>query len=639
MVLISETINVNSPIVGANFSPNNFNDYYFQDQWDLFAHPSWNKLTEAQKTFVTGRGVRWLEFPVGGNKKINIELKYFCSDLLESNHYSLTTMSTNFYSVGLISEYIASNFLQISSITDIPLETLTSGFSSHLSENGFKTSIEYSWAVNKKMEKPVHKTSSIPLRFLSQLYKFIKKCSYSEQPVNEFFNDIWDIRNMNFVQGFDESRPRYTINFTKIYQEPIRYITKRYTWQRLETGKKLSTCLSDLKGMLLLSLFLKNNFITIQSLAELNRNILEGFLRFVELNSGLCERQKAARIGSLKTFFETCQINNWETSPLSTLILSSDISFKTKTLPRPISQYVLQQLNQHIHELPPQITRMVIIVQRIGMRVNELCKLQIDCIKSDSNGEPYIRYFQTKTKKLNSVPVEIEFANIILDAIDASKIEFGENIKFVFSQNKEKPISQDKFANHLNRLSLEKQIREADGNLFRFESHQFRHTHGSELINQGLDLVLVSELMGWSDVFTANYYLELFEGTVVTAMQPLINKYDEMISNIGKTYDFVSPSASIGKQSVPLVNGWCCKTDLCEKCGQGYGGYCYSCQSFISIVEHLPLYKSRYKELYKSLQNAKNDGNDRFCEILEPMVIGLKGVIVEIERKIDGAHA
>ncbi|MGR5863133.1 tyrosine-type recombinase/integrase [Bacillus pacificus] len=57
------------------------------------------------------------------------------------------------------------------------------------------------------------------------------------------------------------------------------------------------------------------------------------------------------------------------------------------------------------------------------------------------------------------------------------------------------PIHKHGFEKHLNELAKKKNIVDENGDIFRFKTHQFRHTYAVKLLNGGADILTVQELL------------------------------------------------------------------------------------------------------------------------------------------------
>ena len=147
-----------------------------------------------------------------------------------------------------------------------------------------------------------------------------------------------------------------------------------------------------------------------------------------------------------------------------------------KMLPRYIPQEVLDQLIFYLDSLPIQIKRIVIILLVSGMRVSELCSLPYDCLVQEAAGYWFLRYNQLKLQTDRIISVSNMAAAVIKEQQKALENEQGGNMRYLFPNSKGRPLSQQTFINILNRLAREKDIRNATGEIWRFQARQFRYT-------------------------------------------------------------------------------------------------------------------------------------------------------------------
>ena len=109
---------------------------------------------------------------------------------------------------------------------------------------------------------------------------------------------------------------------------------------------------------------------------------------------GLSGRTRQAAIYNARVFFEQCVRNDWLDLPKIPLLFQEDLPPREKHNPRYIPEEVLEQLNQHIEELPESVMRMFLVIQECGMRISELCLLKYDCISQDAAGDWWLTYHQ-----------------------------------------------------------------------------------------------------------------------------------------------------------------------------------------------------------------------------------------------------
>lgn len=301
----------------------NDSELYFRETWDLSLHSSFSTLSINQQNLVKSRNV--LTFPTIGNMEINQELKKYLIFLLDTGKNNLITVRSKFYCLLRISDFIRENYPYSHSIIEISKITLVSEFGEFLEKNGVRKESDFNWVIGADMKVRKYKYPSTYIYFINSFFSYFYNCKNPETEKEEYLKDKWDVRRLPIeVTGINKARPRYTINFSGLSQKQIREIAKKYIYKRLQVGMKMTTCLNDLKGITYLSDFLQDAYPSIQTLAELDRNIIEDFLGYIE-QTKIAEETKSKRIGVTSRFFETCQFFNWDGAPNSTLLFAEDI--------------------------------------------------------------------------------------------------------------------------------------------------------------------------------------------------------------------------------------------------------------------------------------------------------------------------
>lgn len=600
--------------------------YYSKDIWNMKEHKKFNDLNENQLKWYKNYGVNSVDFSRCINENIKQEIKCFCYDVIE-NKVNLISFNSYIKAINTFFSFINKFYNTIDSIVDINREKFIDTYTLFIENSEFQSSLGKQTRISGTMETKIYKGKSMYIRIVINFYDFIYKLLVDSN-IQEFGKDKWDIRNLPIKIDIPKSRPRYTVNFENIYQEPIKKLAKKFTYERLKS-KKYSTCIDDLKGINLLSQYLNDYAPDIVSLEQIDRDTIEDYMSYVRTDTDLAQRTRVSRFGSVKTFFEICQLMGWEGSPQITLITNSDYKCKTKVMPKFYDEGELKRLNKHLDKLPIQISRMVFVIENIGMRISELCILKVDCIQKDTKDEYFLKYYQPKTDSWNKVPINLEIAEVIKKSIQDNKEKFGDDIEYVFLQNKQTPISSETFSYHLNKLAYENKILDRDGKILRIKSHTFRGTVATKYANLGMSTNIIRMLLGQRSTGAIKHYVEIHEVTVLDAMKDILTYQDEMINNIGKI-DNMEPINEEDKYLIPLPNGLCGKPISEGKCS--HANACYSCRMFKANPKYLDLYKFHLKEAQQNIKIAEINGFERILQVNKELELNLLKIIAKIEN-------
>lgn len=264
--------------------------------------------------------------------------------------------------------------------------------------------------------------------------------------------------------------------------------------------------------------------------ANINRDVIVGFLMHLKLNfsSSTC-------VGTLchfKVFLELCYREKWLILPRDAIIYREDFPRRIKGLPQYIPKEVLNQINDSLKDAPPQLRRMVMVIQECGMRVGELVALSFDCLIKDNSGNYFLRYFQFKMKKQHIIPISQELACAIIEQQHSIQSQLGNSYRFLFAPTRKSGYYDKAATKHLSAISFrdamkkffkENNISDNTGKLWNFHPHQFRHTGGTNMINNGVPQYIVQRYLGHESPLMTMVYAHIHDDT----LRKEIEKYHE----------------------------------------------------------------------------------------------------------------
>ncbi len=573
------------------------------------------------------------------SQSLNTEIKYALKSKLEQG-FSPITLWNRTATIRYLTEWLNVVAPSTSSLLDRSLQAWELSLRSYLAKQGKLNESLTPPRINKNQEIRQYRLHSIHITTFRQIYKVVVD-AYDGRKEHE--KEIWDLRKMGVSS--DPSKSSYKINFTKIKQPWLFKATQRFIRYSLSICS-VGECQNRIAALSDFSAFLYHYHPTLLP-EEIDRPLLLEYLSDLP-RTGLHEGTRHRQIGCLRTFLELCAREGWASVPDKRLIYNEDFPRISKPQPRYIPEEVMAQLNQYIETLPPTEMRMALVLQEAGMRIGELCRLAYDCLMQDATGDWFLRYYQFKMKKEHSIPISKEVAALIREQQQIVKEQFGKDFSYLFPNRKGQPMKQKAFTDALNRLSHEKNICDVQGLNWHFQSHQFRHTVGTRMINNGVPHHIVQRYLGHESPEMTNRYAQIHDQT----MKEEFSKFKDKIVDV--TGIAIEPSqieAALADGADPnevdaqwlkrniraqaLPNGLCTLPVVLGSCPYG-ANKCLSCDHFKTDTRYLDKHKDHLARTNKLVEWAQETPESRrSAEILKenlPIQENLNRIIASIEE-------
>lgn len=574
--------------------------YYKSDIWRLLEHKYVELLSEKQKEGLYS--IATLDFSLCKNINIRNEIKNGCAYILEYKISNIATMFHDKYMLENLMNYINEFHIKETSILNLDVDHLLDCFEEYLIGKGIVTRCTMV-RISSKMEEVYYREKTKYLYLTAKIYRI--NLAAKQRNIKENKKDIWDIRNLDInVMGFNNARPRYTINFEKILQPKIREVVKKYEYERLKTNK-YSTIIDDLKALNIFSKYLNEQFPKLETLEQLTREIVMQFLGYIECLD-MTHTTKGQRKGSLRVFLNLVVMYGWEFTPKERLLHKEDYTKNVIQLPKPIESNIIKQLNDNIEYLPVEIGRMLLVLQAIGMRANELCQLKVGAVRKDLEGDYFLEYFQSKTERYSRIPITSNIAEVLLKQEEETLSKFNKS-KYIFTRDGEKPIGQESVSYNINRLSFERGIKDNTGKLYRFKSHHFRHTVATRYVNSGMNPNMIRIMLGHSKMKSIMSYIELRDSTVIKAMAEVLEEQNKLIGRLNNEVSLTQ------EEGINLISGICTKSLVNGKCD--CIDKCYTCSMFDFTKSDVSNFESYLNIIEENISYTKENGFTRLLEI------------------------
>ena len=467
-----------------------------------------------------------------------------------------------------------------------------------------------------------------------------KAMLFEINPVSEYAKDVWDIRKLGIEPSI--GKQSYMLNFQAITQGWLKEASKTYIKYILSTQVYSSTN-TKLSGLKRFSRFLSQQYPSIKP-DGITRNVILDLLAEMA-SEDISATTRSHVISMLRDFLELCHQEEW--LPVKRyLVRREDYPKRKKALPRYIPESVLQQLNEHIDELPESVMRMTLVIMECGMRISELLHLKQDCLLQDKAGDWFLRYYTFKMKKELTIPISRELVRVIQEQRRYIQAHLGQGYIYLFCGNAgtrwgefhptPKPMRQAAFSKYVNRLAEKHSINDESGSLWRFQSHQFRHTVGTRMINNGVPQHIIQRYLGHESPEMTAVYAHIHDQT----MKEEVAKFRGRVVNIaGAVVEPIDVQADTddlqwfkrGIQAQALPNGSCALPTISKGCP--HANACLTCTHFRTSAEHLPTHREELAQTEQLIEKAQANGWVRQIEMNEKVKANLEAMIASLEAQ------
>ena len=567
------------------------------------------------------------------NPYIKNELQWFLQHLYKDLHYTGSTVYS--YAIQLVKKIeivLSTEYPDIKSIIEVDQEQITNSYVNYLKKINIRLVIPRGKTthISANMEYQKYFTKYDGLYMLNNYYKFVKNYYFPDN-TPEYEKDVWNIKNLGVPYKVLPSRPRYTINYSKIHQEWLKILIKKYNIKRLP-NTAMNTILSSMKAFGLFSEFLEQYLENIDSLAKLKRKDIKNFVCFLR-SKQMATNSFNRCISSVKTFFSLGNAFEIGNFPKKELFKDSDFKKHIKKLPVSFSDSELKQINKYLNTLPKPFDSILFIIERYGMRMSDLCSALINvngnyCIKKH-NENFLFTYLQIKTHKTNTIVIDEISAALLEKCISESQDKYGKNAKYIFSRTLDFPVCEERFTFYLNKMCLENKILADDGKILRIKGHTFRRTFATDYANMGIDMNVIRIMLGQSKLDVLTHYIKIHSKDMAKYLKPIIEEDNNLIESIGQKTEIIKEIENKNNY-LSLSCGFCSKdinSGICE-----HANACYGCSMFVPIKSKLPLYKKQLDNVKTSILVCKTNNYERLLDINLNLEKQLSNIIERLEK-------
>ena len=363
----------------------------------------------------------------------------------------------------------------------------------------------------------VAEEASINVMSIHQTYKDIADLIYR---IRRNAEDIIYLKDLGIESNGSVNIQR--LNLSKIKQTWLKEVLKQFL-RILAQTRSAANLLFYVSALNHFSTFLDKYYPKIAP-EKIRRNVAVDFLSYLK-KIKISNNYRLKIITSVKLFFDILTERKMLFLANYPIFYREDNPKYKFTNPRFIPETVMDQLNHNINHFPPHIRRMILIIQDCGMRIGELISLKFDCLIEDNFGDFFLKTYQSKMKKDHTIPISKEVVEVIKEQQKAVVSEWDKDMVFLFPMPKfgvdgrklnraGKHYQLVYIINHLNKISKEKNILGPSGKRWHFQTHQFRHTVGTRMINNGVQQHIVQRFLGHESPQMTTTYATILDQTL-----------------------------------------------------------------------------------------------------------------------------
>ena len=300
----------------------------------------------------------------------------------------------------------------------------------------------------------------------------------------EYPRDLWRLRAL----GVPGQQP--SVRFGQIPQPWLKALAKRWTRWRVTAGGRSDAAYQGVRAITRFGQFLAASKVPAQGLGQLDRDLLERYLAVLQHElAGKADHAKY--IGSLNAFFDAIRRHGWDDAlPATAAFYPEDYpKASPQRLPRAVAEHVMAQVedpaNLGLWD-NPAYRLVTFILIRCGLRITDAIRLPLDCLVSDSDGAPYLRYLNHKMNREALVPVDEQLVQQIRGQQARVTGRYPGAAAVLFPQVKANRDGRKAMHGGAYRRALYSwldrcDIRDEHGKPVHITPHQWRHTLGTRL--------------------------------------------------------------------------------------------------------------------------------------------------------------
>lgn len=230
----------------------------------------------------------------------------------------------------------------------------------------------------------------------------------------------------------------------------------------------------------------------------ITREIICDFLNYIEEEKKVSIRTRNQRLAAIKSFYQYCaidEINNIDN-------IKKVLSIKQKKYIKKIQEYLTEEELKQVFDAVDTSTKLgrrnlliLVLLYDTAARANELINLKIEDIRLDEN----FIILNGKGGKKRIVTIMDNTRKLLIKYLREYEINSG----YLFRNNRQQKQSNSFIKDIINSITSKIIINK------KITPHTFRRTRATHLLNAGINIVYIQELLGHESITTTETYAKL----------------------------------------------------------------------------------------------------------------------------------
>lgn len=433
----------------------------------------------------------------------------------------------------------------------------------------------------------------------------------------------------------------------EISQAWLRDLTQRWVSYRLSTEHVGAQHVGQQEASVVIFAKWAEQF-EMQGAPDLTRQIFIAWLSHVagmvhpETGKRYSGSHRSRLVASIANFVAISRFEFGAPFPANTLYLHGERPERDYPSPRFLEPKVIARLRSEeafaliLDEDHRLIVRIMIST---GVRVGHTCALDFDCLidlnKEGQEDKWALRISDTKAGKVIALPLDPHVAKSIRVYQARLLTKYGRsNVPSKLFPNpralKTGQIAPERVNVTLKKLVKQLDLREANGELVNVTPHRFRHTFATEMLDRGVPIQIIQELLGHGSLASTQIYATVNASTLRSEWEKaqIVDIRGDVLGLIdGERGDAEWLLHRVGQAVQPLANGYC-GLPIQQSCP--HANACLGCDSFSTSAVFLPVLVQQRDEHARFVSKAELAGHFRIAEINRQPMAALDRIITTL---------